>query len=251
MVAPNGARRAKSDHPALPLTIEEIAASAAACHEAGASSLHLHVRDEDGNHSLDHGRYREAIAAIAEVAPMMKVQVSTESAGQYSPEDQLFLLERLRPAWASAAVRELAADEAVARNFYSTAQEDGVRLQHILYDVKSIEQFTDYAKRGIVDLENSEVLFVLGRYDPPSTGSPEDLRLLLAYLDRPFLEWSVCAFGPREQTCLLRAVTQGGHPRVGFENNLVCPHGTPWRDNAEAVASLVSAIDEAALMTGT
>ncbi|NBB83711.1 MAG: hypothetical protein GVY28_09935, partial [Alphaproteobacteria bacterium] len=62
MVAPNGARKTKADHPALPIGPAELAATAVACRDAGAAAIHLHVRDEAGGHSLDAGRYREAIA---------------------------------------------------------------------------------------------------------------------------------------------------------------------------------------------
>jgi uncharacterized protein (DUF849 family) len=53
-VAPNGARKTKADHPALPMTPEEIAMTAAACHEAGAAMIHLHVRDPDGQIGRAH-----------------------------------------------------------------------------------------------------------------------------------------------------------------------------------------------------
>ena len=43
-MAPNGARKTRQDHPALPITPAELAACAAACRDAGASMLHLHVR---------------------------------------------------------------------------------------------------------------------------------------------------------------------------------------------------------------
>ena len=52
-VAPNGGRRGKKDHPALPIGPEELASTAAACLEAGAAMIHAHVRDRDGGHLLD------------------------------------------------------------------------------------------------------------------------------------------------------------------------------------------------------
>ena len=78
IAAPNGARRGKADHPNLPMNIEEIAAEAAACQQAGAAVLHLHVRDSNGAHSLDAGLYRAASEAIAISAPGMVVQITTE-----------------------------------------------------------------------------------------------------------------------------------------------------------------------------
>ena len=55
MVAPNGARKIKKDHPAVPLTISETVATAKSCYEAGAGAIHLHVRDKEGQHVLDAG----------------------------------------------------------------------------------------------------------------------------------------------------------------------------------------------------
>ena len=52
-VAPNGGRKTKADHPALPLSADELARTAAECLERGASMIHLHVRDADGKHILD------------------------------------------------------------------------------------------------------------------------------------------------------------------------------------------------------
>ena len=63
MVAPTGAHLSKAEAPGLPVTPEELAAEAAACKVAGAAALHLHVRDEQGRHTLDFMRYGEAIHA--------------------------------------------------------------------------------------------------------------------------------------------------------------------------------------------
>ena len=62
MAAVNGARRTKADHPALPMTIPEIAADVAACVEAGAAMAHVHVRDDEGRHVLDAALYEQAMA---------------------------------------------------------------------------------------------------------------------------------------------------------------------------------------------
>ena len=52
-VAPNGARKTKADHPALPMQADEIGRAAAACRAAGAVMVHLHVRTSQGTHTLD------------------------------------------------------------------------------------------------------------------------------------------------------------------------------------------------------
>ena len=53
MVAPNGARRTIADHPAIPITIEQIVTTAASCYEAGAGAMHFVVRDNE-----QHEKYK-------------------------------------------------------------------------------------------------------------------------------------------------------------------------------------------------
>ena len=79
MVAPNGARRTKSDHPALPITIEELVETAMACQQAGADGLHAHVRDADGRHILDAGLYNELLAELNSATPDLYIQITTEA----------------------------------------------------------------------------------------------------------------------------------------------------------------------------
>src|SRR5690606_19967729 len=86
-VAPNGGRRTKADHPALPITPADLARTAAECLEAGAAMIHVHVRDQEQQHLLDADAYRQAIDAIrAEVGQRMVIQITSESLGQYGPE---------------------------------------------------------------------------------------------------------------------------------------------------------------------
>src|SRR5271170_4737413 len=77
-VAPNGGRKTKADHPALPLSADELARTAAECLERGASMIHLHVRDKDGGHCLDPEAYRSVIARICrEVGDRLVIQITS------------------------------------------------------------------------------------------------------------------------------------------------------------------------------
>src|SRR4051794_6185519 len=97
-VAPNGARKSRNDHPRLPITAIELAACAQECLGAGASMLHMHVRDNLGKHSLDAKVYAEAITAIRQrVGDDLVLQVTTDSAGLYAPHEQIAAIEALRP----------------------------------------------------------------------------------------------------------------------------------------------------------
>ena len=88
MPAPNGARKVKTDHPQLPVSIDETIAAAKACHAEGASILHAHVRGDQNEHVLDVARYKTLLAGLREQVPDMLVQVTTEAVGIYSPQQQ-------------------------------------------------------------------------------------------------------------------------------------------------------------------
>ncbi|WP_280155124.1 3-keto-5-aminohexanoate cleavage protein [Piscinibacter sp. XHJ-5] len=240
-VAPNGARRTHGDHPALPMRPHEIAVEAAACADAGASVIHLHVRDADGGHSLDARRYRDAMAEIrSAVADRLLIQVTTESVGRYSPQQQIALLHELRPEAASVALRELVPHESAVSKaawFFEWAQREGVALQYIVYDADEARRLVSWVRAGIVPHAAPNALFVLGRYTAGQQSAPSQL---LPFLQEwpPEWPWSLCAFGPSEALCMAAAIGLGGHARVGFENNLHLPDGTLAARNADLVANV-------------
>ena len=234
-MAPNGARRTKADHPALPISTEEVAETALSCFDAGANAIHLHVRDGDGRHSLDVGRYRDAIAAISDLAPMMSIQVTTEAAGIYDVPAQFACLAQLCPDAASVSVREMNRDSGTAARLYAFADEAGIDLQHICYDLTDLATLAQWQRAGIIGEPPHSVLFVLGKYQPQVLAKPADLDPFLAATDDWALDWSICAFGRDEATCLLYALERGGNVRTGFENNIHLPNGQLASDNSELV----------------
>lgn len=240
MVAPNGARRTRRDHPQVPLTIGETTATAVACYAAGAGALHLHVRDTAGRHSLDAGRYRESLAELQHAVPQMRVQISTEAAGIYSPQAQLACLAAVKPNWASVAPRELALAPDIAARLYATAADQGTELQHILYSEADAQLLARWMRAGVLRETAPNVLLVLGRYGA-STTPPPDPAAILARLPQ-VSGWMLCAFGRDEHNHLIAAAARGGDCRVGFENSLVAPDGQPWRDNAHSVAALCARV---------
>lgn len=240
-VAPNGARRTRTDHPAIPMTAEELGREAAACVDAGASVIHLHVRTDDGSHSLDIGRYRSAIRRIEESTQgKMLVQITTESVGIYKPEEQMAVVQALRPHAASVAIRELAPEPKHlpdALRFFSWSAAHGVALQFIVYTPEEAGLLAEMARRGELGCDFPNALFVLGRYTVGQQSSPIDLV--------PFLNawgtknpWSVCAFGPAEAQCMAAAIGLGGHVRVGFENNVLRFDGTTADNNSDLVSNV-------------
>ncbi|MGQ9370117.1 3-keto-5-aminohexanoate cleavage protein [Azospirillum sp. A39] len=245
MVAPNGARRTKADHPALPMTPAELARTAAECREAGAALLHLHVRDDAGRHVLDADAYRAALAAVrGAVGDTMILQITTEAVGLYDRHQQMAVTRAVRPEAVSLAVRELIPDadaEGEAAAFLEELHRAGTLVQHIVYSPAEAARLVELSRRGVVPDAAPAVLFVLGRYGTASEGRPSDLCPFLTAWTEGEGEWAVCAFGPAEAACVGAAAAMGGHARVGFENNLWLPDGSPAVGNADLVTVVAGA----------
>lgn len=249
MVAPNGARRTRADHPQLPIEPIEIAQTARECREAGAAALHLHVRDGSGAHTLDAGRYFDAIQAVrAELGGDLIIQITTEAVGRYRPEEQMEVVNALIPQAVSVALRELipdAAHEAPARTFLGTLVRRGISPQFILYSADDVTRLVALVEAGVIAQARPYLLFVLGRYTAGQQSEPEDLLPFLDALGGRDWPWMMCAFGRRELECARAAIAHGGHLRVGFENNLDLPDGTLAPSNAALVALAAEAVGEA------
>ncbi len=248
MVAPNGARRTKHDHPELPITIAEIVDCAQKCHAAGAGAIHAHVRDEDQKHVLDAALYRELIGEIALQVPGMVVQITTEAFGAYSADYQRRLVRAVMPAAVSVSLSEMFSDgdKSAAIGFYQWAAAAGIAVQHILYNTEDFRQFIRLAKLSEIPPKQNQVLFVLGRYSADQNSRPSDMDPFIEVMDNEAstlnLDWAVCAFGMRQQNCLVEAIRRGGKARVGFENGLWLGNGLVARDNADLVVDLVKQI---------
>lgn len=244
MVAPNGARKTRSDHASLPVSIEDTVSEAALCHAAGASALHAHVRGVNGEHVLDAGLYRELIAEMSRRAPGMLVQITSEAVGIYTPAQQVECIRAVKPEMASMVLREISSNfeqPEYARRFFDWCDENRVHIQHILFSAEDFAHFLDYRERGIVPAGHRCVLFVLGRYNVGFQSQPTDLEPFLRH-DLAGLDWFTCAFGHREQECVMAAISSGGNARIGFENNLYLPDGELASNTAALVDSLVTAL---------
>jgi uncharacterized protein (DUF849 family) len=245
-VAPNGGRKTKSDHPALPMTASELAATAARCRDAGAAMIHVHVRDRDGRHLLDADAYAEALAAIRrEVGSALVLQITSEALGAYSAEQQMAVARAVRPEAVSLALRELAPNAAAENgfaDFLAWLRREQVVPQIILYTPDELQRLDALRQHGLIPFNDLPVLFVLGRYTQGQRSQPTDLLPFIVPEMPRFRHWMTCAFGAQEAACVTAAALLGGHARVGFENNLHLPDGTTAADNAALVEATARAM---------
>lgn len=243
MSAPNGARRQKQDHPAVPVSPDDLAICAEEVLAAGASILHLHVRDDEGDHSLSPARYRTAMDAIRDkVGSKLVLQITTESCGKYGPNEQMNVVRELRPEAVSVALRELWTDEIddrISAGFYEWLGQSGTMAQHILYNRADVERFSALWERDRIGDGTPFVLLVIGRDTVVGDDGLSVLRGMLDGFGEKIPHWAVCGFGPFEVDAAQFAVKNGGHARVGFENNLLLKDGTVAQNNAALVAQAV------------
>lgn len=246
-IGPNGSRRGKADHPALPLTRDEIVREAPAWRDAGASMLHLHIRDAEGRHSLDPATYKDMLAALrAEIGRDMVLQITTESGGIFGREVQMATVREVKPEAVSIAMREIAPEDSQKGEFaelLSWMHDEAIAPQIILYDRADLMRLVGLAREGTIDGSRLSVLYVLGRYSEDQTSKPIELLSFLGTNGLPFRDWMVCAFGPNESRCAALAALLGGHIRVGFENNLHLPDGRIAPDNTAVIHATAAMLD--------
>jgi len=244
MVAPNGARKTRRDHAALPVSIADTVAEAAQCHAAGASALHAHVRGQNDEHVLDVGLYRELLAEMSRQVPEMLIQITSEAVGIYTPAEQVACIQAVVPRMVSMCLREISSNfeqPEYARQFFEWCDENRVHVQHIVFSAEEFQHFLDYREQGVIPADHRCILFVLGRYNVNFQSEPVDLDPFLQY-DLAGLDWFTCAFGSQEQQCVMAAINAGGHARIGFENNLYLPNGEIAANTAALVSSLVDSM---------
>ena len=253
MVAPNGARRTTQDHPAIPVTDEDLIETAVSCHDAGARGLHAHIRTKKQTHLLDVERYETLVSKLNERLPNLDVQVTSEAAGIYESDAQIDLLSRIRAPWVSVAIREILRSqdpEKLQPFFYRLLNKS--RVQFILYDADDFKTLASLIDRSIIQPNSIEVLYVLGRYSADQESTPDQLDPFLDIRERfkktciPAKEM-ICAFGKGQIPCLLRAASEGIDLRIGFENGIWLPDGTIAESNAALVTALVESLPDRAV----
>ena len=239
-VAPNGPRRKKIDHPNIPLNSSEIGQTAKECLAAGASMMHLHVRNsEDDSHSLSVDLYRKAIAEIKKVTDdNIFVQVTSEAVGIYTAEEQFEMIHNLKPNAVSLCVREInSLDESVIHQHFIKMKQANTYPQIIVFSQADLDQYHDWLAREVLPGNKYPLLVVIGR--PNTTNSFENSFLTKANIDKlKASSWMICAFGENEYYAAKLAINLGGNVRLGFENNTVLADGTEAKSNAALITQI-------------
>jgi len=232
-----GAELTRKETPYLPLSPEEIARSAIEAHAAGASIVHLHVRDSNGRPTCDEAIFSEVIQRIR-LASDVIIQVSTGGAIGDSELDRFRPLEA-KPDMASLTTGSINFGKEIFLNprpfVESLAKEmkaRGIKPEIEVFDTAMLETALDLVQKGLVDFP-LHIDLVLGV--PGALAATErNLCFLVAGIPEA-CTWSVAAVGRQQFPMADLAIKLGGHVRVGMEDNIYLEKGILAKSNAEFV----------------
>jgi 3-keto-5-aminohexanoate cleavage enzyme len=234
-----GAETTRERQPNLPITPKEQALAAEEAVKAGASIIHLHVREDDGQPSQRPERFEEAIHAIRKRVPKVIVQISTGGAVGESIDNRTRPLS-LKPEMASLNLGTMNFGEDVFYNhpkdivaLAAKMQQYGVMPELEIYEAGMLESALRLAKQGILR-EPLHFQFVLG-VPGGMSGDPRNLVHLVSLLPSAHLHWGVAGVGRFQLPLAVQALVMGGHVRVGFEDNIFYRKGEIAKSNAQLV----------------
>jgi 3-keto-5-aminohexanoate cleavage enzyme len=240
-VAPTGAETAKADCPQLPTTLAELVVTAAACEAAGASLIHIHIRDDDHRPSLDSVLLREAVAAVREQTSLV-VQLSTGGSVHDPLERRLTVLDAEPDSCSLTCGTTNFGDDVFLNPFpfmaqlYQLAQEREIVPEFELFDLGHVA-----ALRRLIDTYGLpfggkvHVDFVTG-VPGGMPGTPAALLAGIQALPPEVTSWSATGIGRSHLPIAATAIACGGHLRVGMEDNLIYAKGQPVQRNDELVS---------------
>lgn len=238
-VAPTGAETAKSDAPALPVTLDELVSTAKACQAAGAGLIHIHIRDAEARPTLDVGRLTATVEAVREATDLV-VQLSTGGAVTDPYSARLAVLEAA-PDSCSLTCGTVNFGSDVFMNpwdfiveLYRETQAREIVPEFELFDlghVAALNRLLD--KEGLPYGGKVHCDLVLG----VPGGAPGTAATVVAMASQlpAGASWSATGVGRSTLPVALAALSAGGHLRVGMEDTLTFEPGRPVRDNAELV----------------
>jgi uncharacterized protein (DUF849 family) len=238
-VAPTGAEHEKAHVPHLPVTLDELLATAKACQDAGAAMIHVHIRDNDARPTLDLARLRETVAALRAQTDLV-VQLSTGGAVTDPEVDRLAVLDAL-PDSASCTMGTVNFGDDVFLNRWEFVVELHKRMQAR----RIVPEYEIFDIGHLASLRR-----LLGEHGPPAGGHvhvdlvmgvpggmPGDAETLVAALRLlpDGATFSATGVGRTSLPVMFASLAAGGHLRVGMEDTLSFARGQRVVDNAQLV----------------
>jgi 3-keto-5-aminohexanoate cleavage enzyme len=242
-----GVGTTKEQNPHVPITPDEIAADGLECVKAGASILHIHVRDAKGVNIMDKDIFVEVVGKIREKVAHAGLDVVinvTTSGSKFSYEQRMSHLALVKPEmcsydpgtmnWANSYV--FLNEPKFLEELGTLTQELGVKPEIEIFDAGMIGNVNYYLKKGFLKppLHCQLVLGVPGGMP----GTAESVAYLLPKLPADST-WSITGIGKDHVPCMLIGLAEGCNGlRVGLEDNIFFEKGV-LATNPQLVARAV------------
>ena len=255
----SGGVQGKEANPALPETPDQLAASARDAYNAGASIVHVHLRDPDNNgrNIMRLDVAQETNAKIRELCPDIIIN-NTTGGGPETTMEERFVAVEARPELASLNLgpdmsrfvigergdslphphprQEF--DECVPFT-YGTIEKlaarmkaNGVKPEMETYHSGMFWVGRELINKGLIEPPYL-FQFVMG-YQTSAFPTPQNLLHLIHELP-PESIFFACGIGPHQLPMTTMSIIAGGHVRVGLEDNVYFSKGRKLSGNGEAV----------------
>ena len=240
-----GSRITRETAPYIPITPEEIVRSAIECRQAGASIVHIHVRDPDtGLGTQDLDIFKQVVEPLREKTDLVLCLTTSGIPGRNIPIEERLAPLDLKPELASFDAGSINLGDSVFINspeFLERAAEEmrtrGIKPELEIFDLGMLITCRRLLDEKKID-PPAHFQLVLGTpWGAPA--SPKSLLNLHDYLP-PAATWSVIGIGQGHLPMSMMALAMGGHIRVGMEDNIYYSKGVLARTNAEFVERIGS-----------
>jgi len=224
-VAITGSVPKKIDNPTIPITVSEQIESTRMCYDAGASLVHLHVRNEDESPSSDVNKFKELLAGIKESCPNMIIQFSTGGRGRSHEERGQMLY--LKPDMASLATGSVNFPTSIYENPPSLINDlakdmikFSIKPEVEIFDLAMLYNAFELVKSGLL-IEPVHVQFVFGIKNA-LPAKKDILKFQINELKKylPQSTWTAAGLGKSQLIVNEWSLELGGHCRTGLEDNI-------------------------------
>jgi len=247
-VAIRGALPRKKDNPAVPVTPAEQIESTHEAFEAGASLVHIHVRNPDESPASDPALYGAVQEGVRKHCPGMIVQFSTGGRGRDQAARGAML--DLRPDMASLATGSVNFPTNIYENppdfieqLARTMLEYDIKPEVEVFDLAMLYNAANLVRKGLIK-DKPHVQFVLGVPNAMPM-RPSVFNFLRSELDDvlPGATWVAAGIGRFQWEVNRMCLEAGGHCRTGLEDNTRFDATRLAASNAELVRRIVDACE--------
>ena len=254
--AVTGAWPKKENNPNVPMTPQEIADDVYACWKAGAAVAHLHMRDDEGNGTMDTAKFEETVNLIHTKYPDCDIVLNLTTSGDIHADDEIRVahVKKLKP--------EMASYDCGSMNWLNSGlflntpkfltdcgllfQELGVKPEIEDFDPGMIGNAAYYIKKGVLKTP-VHFQFCMGCANGIA-GSMKNLIFMKETADelvgKGNYTWSCFGVGHSAMEMLYGAVALGGNIRVGMEDNVMYAKGQLAESNVQFIERAVRVIKE-------